>query len=68
MGVKVEIECDRKRIRAEKSEVLRLICDNKKARKLLNWKPSYTLEEGLAKTIDFAMKNIQHYKPHIYNV
>ena len=33
-----------------------LIGDNTKAKKILGWKPRYTLEEGLKKTIDYWVK------------
>ena len=34
-----------------------LICDNKKAKKLLNWEPKYSLEEGLSKSGDYFKEN-----------
>ncbi len=34
-----------------------LICDNKKAKKLLNWEPKYSLEEGLLKSVDYFKEN-----------
>lgn len=34
-----------------------LICDNKKAKKLLNWEPKYSLEEGLSKSVDYFKEN-----------
>jgi NAD dependent epimerase/dehydratase len=45
------------RVRPEKSEVFKLICDNRKAKELLNWQPEITLNEGLIQTIDFIKKN-----------
>ena len=44
---------EKERIRPEKSEVLELLCDNSKAKDLLDWSPDYTLEEGLREVIDF---------------
>ena len=44
---------EKERIRPEKSEVLELVCDNSKARELLDWSPDYTLEEGLREVIGF---------------
>ncbi|NBJ68074.1 MULTISPECIES: GDP-mannose 4,6-dehydratase [Clostridia] len=32
------------------SEVPKLLCDYSKAKEILNWKPNYTLEEGITKT------------------
>jgi len=66
--VDLKVKVDSKRIRPEKSEVQRLVCDYSKARKLTGWKPRYTLEEGLEKTIDWFRENLNIYKEGIYNV
>jgi NAD dependent epimerase/dehydratase len=65
-----EITMDEERKRPDKSEVFRLLCDNKKARNLLNYKPKYTLEAGLNTTIDWFTnpENLKKYKTEIYNV
>lgn len=42
---------DKKRFRPIKSEVKLLISQNKKAKKLLNWKPKYIGQKGLTKSI-----------------
>lgn len=47
----VTIEHDPERGRPASSEVNRLNADNRAAQTLLGWKPSVTLEQGLAKTI-----------------
>ena len=70
---KIKIEISPQRLRPKKSEVFRLLCDNRKARKLLKWKPKYSgkkgLEQGLRKTIEwFSDKNnLKKYKSNIYN-
>jgi len=66
--VNLKIKVDSKRIRPEKSEVQRLVCDYSKAHNLTGWKPRYTLEEGLEKTIDWFRENLNLYKEGIYNV
>ena len=68
MGVKIVIKEDTKRKRPPKSEVDRLWSDNSKAKKILNWSPEYSLEQGLKKTIDWFKKNQYLYKPNIYNI
>ncbi len=71
---KVTINKDFNRIRPKSSEVDRLICSNKKAKKILKWKPSYNGKSGfkraLEETIDwFSRKeNLKLYKSNIYNV
>jgi NAD dependent epimerase/dehydratase len=68
MGRKVAIEEDKARVRPDKSEVMRLICDNKKAVELCGWKPKTSLKDGLLQTIAYIEKNLASYKPEIYNV
>lgn len=68
MGKEVEIISDDQRVRPENSEVLKLICANEKAERLANWKPAYSLDQGLTETIEFIKNNMQMYKPEIYNV
>lgn len=68
IGEDVKIICDEERIRPEKSEVNRLWADNTKIKQLTDWAPKYTLDDGLAETIEWIKKNIQYYKTDIYNV
>ena len=65
-----KIITDSQRIRPEKSEVFRLFGSNEKLKSFTDWKPNYTLKEGLKETIDwFSQKeNLQQYKSDIYNV
>lgn len=64
----LKIRRDSKRIRPNKSEVTRLQADNTKARRLLNWKPAFTLEQGLRETIKFIEENEDLYDPAVYAV
>ena len=45
------------RVRPPKSEVQRLCSSNDKAKRLLGWSPSHSLDEGLAATIDWMRQN-----------
>jgi len=65
---KAKIVCDEQRIRPEKSEVNRLLGSNEKLKKLTNWKQNYTLEQGLAETIEFIRHNLDRYKTDLYNI
>lgn len=65
---KAKIVCDEERLRPEKSEVNRLLGSNRKIMELTDWKPHYTLEQGLAETIEFLKQNLSKYKVDIYNL
>jgi dTDP-glucose 4,6-dehydratase len=56
------------RRRPERSEVMQLRADIGKAEKMLGWRPTVTLAEGLRKTIEWLRNSIQAYKPSIYNI
>ncbi|PHS31930.1 MAG: NAD-dependent dehydratase [Alkaliphilus sp.] len=62
------IVCDEQRLRPEKSEVNRLLGSNEKIKRLTNWKPQYTFEQGLAETIEFFKHNLDKYKTDEYNI
>ena len=64
---KIIIKTDEKRVRPEKSEVNRLVCDNSKIKKYTNWQPKYNLEKGLKETIDWLENNKKLFKSDIYN-
>lgn len=64
----IEIITDNQRVRPNSSEVFQLLCNNNQAKQLLNWEPQFTLEEGLKATIDYIQKNMDKYKPEIYNI
>ncbi len=68
IGRDVEIVSETSRIRPEKSEVNRLLADNSKAKKILQWEPRFSLNEGLQKTINWILDNINKYKVDIYNL
>ena len=68
MGVEITIRKDEERVRPGKSEVERLFCDNTKILTNTDWNPDYTLESGLLETIDWVKKNIDVFKPTVYNV
>jgi nucleoside-diphosphate-sugar epimerase len=59
---------DPQRRRPEMSEVLQLICDNQRAKAILGWEPTYTLEEGLLRVIDFVCAHSQLYREEVYAI
>ncbi len=66
--VEKSIEKDTVRVRPDNSEVERLLCNNNKLTQNTNWKSDYDLEKGLIETIEWLKKNMEKYKPDIYNV
>lgn len=68
IGIDVNIVQEKQRVRPGKSEVERLLCDNRKVKKLTDWETKYPLEKGLQETISWVEKNMESYKPEIYNV
>jgi len=70
MGTSSEIKTDKQRIRPDKSEVFRLVCDNTLIKDLTGYVPSTSLEQGLRGTIEWFLNpiNLSKYKTNIYNV
>jgi NAD dependent epimerase/dehydratase len=62
------IEEDASRVRPPKSEVMRLVSDNRLAHELCGWVPKYSLEEGIAQTVEWVKKNLHRYRPNRYGV
>ena len=61
VGRPVRIELDPTRLRPEKSEVQRLLSDNRLAQEKLNWKPRVTLTQGLQQTIEWIRRHPEYY-------
>jgi len=53
LGVEVPIACDEQRVRPAGSEVERLLADNTRAREVLGWTPTVSLEEGITATAEW---------------
>jgi NAD dependent epimerase/dehydratase len=59
---------DEARVRPPASEVMELLCDNRKARELLGWQPHVSLEQGLSETIRYIREHRERYKAGMYNL
>jgi NAD dependent epimerase/dehydratase len=70
MDSDIEIVLDEQRIRPKKSEVVRLWCDNKKIKEIVNFEPTYDILSGLRETIAWfqGKENLAKYKSDIYNI
>jgi NDP-hexose 4,6-dehydratase len=66
----VEVVQDRRRMRPEASEVMRLVCDNGALRQATGWHPCTSLERGLEITSRWFVDpaNLSRYKTSLYNV
>lgn len=65
-GSTATIESEAARLRPEKSEVERLLADNRLAKEILEWEPAVSLEDGLKKTIAWLRDNLHRYRPDTY--
>jgi NAD dependent epimerase/dehydratase len=68
MGAQVEIIVQESRVRPERSEVMELMCNNTKARTLLGWAPTWSMEEGIDAVIGYVSHNSNLYKTFKYVV
>lgn len=68
LGKSAEIIVDQERLRPVKSEVNRLVSDNRLARELLGWLPKVDLHQGLLKTIEWISSNIDFYHNQNYRI
>jgi NAD dependent epimerase/dehydratase len=66
LGNDVEIVVERSRLRPEKSEVQRLLSDNRLARIRLGWQPQISLREGLFQTIEWVAQHLDFYRSKEY--
>ena len=68
MKRELRIISEHQRVRPPASEVMRLVCDFRKAKRLMGWKPTCTLDEGLEKTIHWMGRHLSYYKTNLYNI
>ena len=64
----IAITQENERIRPGASEVERLWCDNTKLASTTGWKPEYSLDTGLQKTIEWVQENQEMFKPERYSI
>jgi NAD dependent epimerase/dehydratase len=66
VGQPLHIRVEAERLRPEKSEVQRLLSDNRLAREQLKWEPQIDLEQGLTETIAWIRAHLHLYQPGHY--
>ena len=67
LNTNIQVVHEQERVRPEGSEVLRLVCDNQRARQRLGWHPKVSLEDGLVQTINWIKSHLHIYKADVYN-
>ncbi|WP_328917220.1 MULTISPECIES: GDP-mannose 4,6-dehydratase [unclassified Streptomyces] len=70
MDADLAVREDARRLRPSGSEVMRLVCDASRLRAATGWAPAHSLEDGLARTIDFFRDpaHLARYKTTVYNI
>lgn len=68
VGKRSTIVTETERLRPAKSEVLRLHATNAKAQELIGWQPQVSLDQGLARTIEWIRAHLELYQPARYMV
>jgi len=64
----VRLEIDGERLRPEKSEVQRLLSDNRLAYTRLGWSPQVSFDDGLRQTFEWIRENLSMYSSDRYIV
>jgi NAD dependent epimerase/dehydratase len=68
VGRDIRIEYMPQRARPNSSEVMRLSCNNNKARCLTGWAPRIELSQGLRLTIEWIKANANYFDPNSYRI
>ena len=68
MGSKAVVTSNEDRMRPAASEVMALMSDNSKAKRLIGWTPRTALDDGLAATIAFIRQHQHLYQADSYTV
>ena len=66
LGKTIEVQSETDRVRPSSSEVERLLAGTALAQSLWNWKPRYTLDQGLEETIAWVREHISDYRTGSY--
>lgn len=66
LGKRLVVETDAQRVRPAASEVGRLLAGTDLARELFQWKPRYSLDQGLEETIAWVRANLAQFRVEEY--
>ena len=65
-GRRVNVEADVERVRPEKSEVNRLVADNRRIAELTGWRSRVQFRAGLERTAEWIERNLAYFTPDRY--
>ncbi|AFM39673.1 nucleoside-diphosphate-sugar epimerase [Desulfosporosinus acidiphilus SJ4] len=68
LGSKAQIFIDESRVRPKRSEVNRLLADNRLAKEILGWEPRVSLEEGITKTMEWISGHLNRFQIGKYQI
>jgi dTDP-glucose 4,6-dehydratase len=68
MGKRLHVDVDDQRLRPPQSEVQQLIADASRARAVLGWRPQFSLDDGVATTIEWLKSHLHEYRPEVYAI
>ena len=68
LGRPIHAQSKSERQRPKHSEVYRLLCDARKAKRLLGWSAKMSFDDGLRQTIDWMRTHQDYRRPHVYHV
>lgn len=66
LGRLIEVETQSDRVRPAASEVERLLAGTALAQSLFNWKPRYSLDQGLEETVAWVRDHLDQFRPDGY--
>lgn len=67
-GVEASVRVVQERVRPDRSEVMVLQADAGLAERLLGWRPSVTLEDGLRRTAGWVRENLHRFRARGYTI
>ncbi len=68
IDIDIPISSDHERIRPDKSEVKRLVCNNNKLVKYTSWQPEFSLQSGLTETIEWFREKPEYIDADQYQI
>jgi nucleoside-diphosphate-sugar epimerase len=67
-GRRPAVQVDEARVRPQRSEVMRLVCDHSKATRMTGWRPQISFADGLTQTVEFVKDHPQIFQPTRYTI